>query len=324
MRDDAVSFDLPEGETGNILAMINFGDRMEVFTEKSTFNMISPETIDPEKNHQETPWVYTKISDFGASNPLVANTVLLADDFLKQLFSNQDPKRFGIIHKVSDIRNVLLECLLSLQSYSKELNKEIEKFESNKSTMNGKAHAYFPQLKNIDGFSTVFLIAAKRCIQEISVLINMFIPLKVKHGRIDVLLREIESEHSYAEDLIGVLRENLPMCFHVFSLRNAQEHAATRDNPLIIKNFSIENGIELTFPKWGVKGDSLNLIHIQADSILTFLITFFEEVFLTCTILIFPTFPVYKIVFNDNPNKKMPIRYSLHLSLPQIFPGGGD
>lgn len=318
MRDDAVSFGLPEGESGNILAMVNFGDRMEVFTEKSTFNIMSPETIDPERNHQNTPWVYTKTSDFGASNPLVANTVLLANDFLKQLFSDQDPKRFEIIQKVSDIRNVLLECLLSLQSYSEELKKEMEKFDSNKNVMNGKAHAYFPQIKNIDGFTTRFLIAAKRCIQEISVLVNIFIPLKARHGRIDFLLKEIEAEHAHAKDLIEVLSGNLPICAHVFSLRNAQEHAATRHNPLIVKNFHIENGIELTLPKWGVKGNSLSLIHVEADRILTFLITFFLEVFLSCSILIFPNFPLYNIILNDKPDEKMPISYSLQLSFPHI------
>ncbi|EKN5950108.1 hypothetical protein [Yersinia sp. 22-579] len=320
MRDDAVSFGLPEGETGNILAMINFGDTMEVYTEKSTFKMMSPDTIDPERNHHDTPWVYTKISDFGASNPLVANTLLLANDFLKQLFSEKDSKYLEIIKKVSDIRNVLLECLLSLQSYSEELKKEIEKFESNKKSMNGKAHAYFPQIKNIDGFTTSFLIAAKRCIQEISVLVNMYIPLKVKHGRIDLLLKEVESDHAHAKDLIEVLRTHLSMCAHIFSLRNAQEHAATRDNPLIVKNFSIENGLELSFPKWGIKGSPPALIHVEANDILAFLITFFEEIFLTCTTLIFPIFPVYNIFINDKPDDKMPIRYSLQLSLPDNFP----
>ncbi|MEQ5971031.1 hypothetical protein U2J09_06775 [Serratia liquefaciens] len=321
MRDDAVSFGLPEGETGDILTMINFGDRMEVFTEKSTFKLMSPDTLDPERNHQETPWVYTKISDFGASNPLVANTVLLANDFLKQIFAGQDTKRFEIIQKVSDIRNILLECFISLRSHVEELKKEIGKFESNKDKMNGKAHSYFPQIKNIDGFTTGFLISAKRCIQEISVLVNMFISLKAKHGRIDFLLKEVESEHAHAKDLIKVLRGNLPMCAHVFSLRNAQEHAATRDNPLIINNFSIENGLELSLPRWGVKGSSSSLIHVEADNILKFLITFFEEVFLSCAILSFPSFPVYKIFFNDKPDDKMPIRYNIHISLPDTFPG---
>lgn len=316
MRDDAVSFGLPEGETGNILAMINFGESMEIFTENSTFKMLSPDTLDPQRNHHEMPWVYTKTSDFGASNPLVANTVLLANDFLRQIFSEQDPKRIDIINKVSDIRNVLLECLIHLQSYSNELDKEIQKFERNKHIMNGKSHAYFPQVKNIDGFTTGFLIAAKRCIQETSVMVNMFIPLKTKHGRIDFLLKEIESEHADAKELIEVLREKLPMCYHIFSLRNAQEHASTTENPLLITNFNIENGNELLPPKWGVKGSTSNIIHLEANIILQFLITFFEEVFLTCVINILPKFPVHNITFNENPDEKMPIRYSLYLSLP--------
>ncbi|WP_054179568.1 hypothetical protein [Trabulsiella odontotermitis] len=232
MRDDAVSFSLPESETGDILAMIKFGDTMQIFTEKSTFKIMSPDTIDPTRDHQDIPWVYTKISDFGASNPLVANTVLLANNFLKQLLSEQDPKRIAILNKVSDIRDTLLEYLLSLQSYSSELEKEIRKFESNKSIMNGKAHAYFPQIKNLDGFATGFLIVAKRCIQETSVLVNMFLPLKNKHGRIDKLLKEVESEHTNAKDLIQVLHEHLPMCTHIFSLRDSQEHAATTAQPL--------------------------------------------------------------------------------------------
>lgn len=319
MRDDAVSFGLPEGETGKILAMINFGDIMEVYTENSTFKMMSPDTLDPDKKHHDIPWVYTKISDFGASNPLVANTILLANDFLKQLYSESDFKRIEIIKKVSDIRNVLLECLLSLQSYSEELKKEIVKFESNKKKMNGKAHAYFPQIKKIDGFTTGFLISAKRCIQETAVLINTFIPLKVRYGRIDLLLKEVESDHAHAKELIEVLRGNLSMCAHIFALRNAQEHAATRDNPLIVKNFNIENGLQLSFPKWGIQGNPFTLIHVEANEILTFLITFFEEVFLSCVVLIFPNFPVYKIFFNEKPDDKMPIRYTLNLTLPENF-----
>lgn len=320
MRDDAVSFGLPEGEIGDILAMVNFGDTMEVYTETSTFKMMSPDTIDPEKNHQETPWVYTKISDFGASNPLVANTVLLANDFLKQILPEQNSKHFDIIKKVKDIKNSLLECLISLNNYLGELKKEVEKFESNKDEMNGKAHAFFPQIKNIDGLTTGFLIAAKRCIQEISVLVNIFIPLKTKHGRINALLKEVESEHAYANALIEVLRAHLPMCSRVFSLRNAQEHAATTDKPLITTNFNIENGLDIYPPMWGINGDSFHFIDVEANEILIFLITFFEEVFLTCINLLFPSFPVYNIYFNENPDDKMPIRYSLHLSLPEMFP----
>ncbi|MFH6839476.1 hypothetical protein [Providencia sp. 2024EL-00732] len=319
MRDDPVSFGLPEDETGDILAMVNLGDIMEVFTENSTFKMVSPDTLDPDRKHQETPWIYTKTSHFGASNELVANTILLANEFLEQLFSIDSPKRLVIIQKVRDIRNVLLEYLCSLISFTEKLKEEIDKYDFNKNEMNGRAHAYFPQIKNIDGIATELLITAKRCIQEISVLVNCFITLKAKHGRIDKLLSEIESEHDNANELIEVLRNNLAMCEYIFSLRNSQEHAATTDKPLIVKNFNIENGLDLSLPKWGIKNDALNFIHIQANEILNFLITFFEEVFLACIILTLPNFPVYKIYFNDAPKKEKPIRYCLNLSIPDTF-----
>ena len=185
--------------------------------------------------------------------------------------------------------------------------------------MNGKAHAYFPQLKGLDGYATDFLISAKRCIQEVSVMVNYFLPLKSKHGRIDKLLQEVKANHQGATMLINVLKEYLPMCEHIYSFRNAQEHAATTDTPLIVNNFSFENGNELNAPKWGLQGQGLKYVYEEANEILSFLITFFEDVFLSCVSLVFPAFPKYEIVFNENPVKENPVRYRLHLSLPDEF-----
>lgn len=318
-RDEAVSFGLPEGEKGELLAMINFGDFMEVYTEHSTYKLMTPDSIDPERKHENVPWVYTKISDFGASNPLVANTVIMANDFLNQLYASEDSNRIQIIGKVKDIKNVLLNYLQSLQLLLDNSNSELEKFYQNKHMMNGKAHAYFPQLKGLDGYTTDFLISAKRCIQEVSVMVNYFLPLKNKHGRIDRLLQDIKVNHQGATMLINVLKEHLPMCEHVYNLRNAQEHAATTDTPLIVNNFSLEHGNELNPPKWGMRGGELKCVHEEANEILWFLITFFEEVFLSCASLIFPKFPKYEIIFNENPKKENPVRYRLHLSLPDEF-----
>lgn len=318
-RDEAGSFGLPEGEKGEIITMIDFGEFMEVYTEESTYKLMTPDSIDPKREHQNVPWVYTKISDFGASNPLVANTVIMVNEFLRQLYSNGDSNRIQIISKARDIKNVLLNYLLSLQSLIDNSNFEIKKFIENESVMNGKAHAYFPQLKELDGYATDFLISAKRCIQEVSVMVNFFLPLKSKHGRIDRLLQDVKTNHQDATMLINVLKEHLPMCVHIYNLRNAQEHAATTDAPLIVNNFSFENGSELNPPKWGVKGQGFKCVHEEANEILWFLITFFEEVFLSCVSLVFPTFPKYEIVFNENPVKKNPVRYRLHLSLPDEF-----
>ncbi|AIR62614.1 hypothetical protein F3J34_28235 [Klebsiella sp. Ap-873] len=318
-RDEPGSFGLPEGEKGEIISMINFGEFMEVYTEESTYKLMTPDSIDPEREHQNVPWIYTKVSDFGASNPLVANTVILTDEFLRQLYSNEDSNRIQIIGKARDIKNVLLNYLLSLQSLIDNSNIEINKFIDNENVMNGKAHAYFPQLKGLDGYATDFLISAKRCIQEVSVMVNFFLPLKSKHGRIDRLLQDVKTNHQDATMLINVLNEHLPMCEHIYSLRNAQEHAATTDTPLIVNNFKFENGNELNPPKWGLKGQGFKCVYEEANEILWFLITFFEEVFLSCVTLAFPTFPKYEIVFNKNPVKENPVRYSLHLSLPDEF-----
>lgn len=212
-----------------------------------------------------------------------------------------------------------MNYLLSLQSLIDNSNAEIKKFIENESVMNGKAHAYFPQLKGLDGYATDFLISAKRCIQEVSVMVNFFLPLKRKHGRIDKLLQEVKANHPEATTLINVLKEYLPMCEHIYSFRNAQEHAATTDTPLIVNNFSFENGNELNAPKWGLQGQGLKYVYEEANEILSFLISFFEEVFLSCVSLVFPAFPKYEIVFNENPVKENPVRYRLHLSLPDEF-----
>lgn len=316
MRDDAVSFKLPENELGEIQAMVDMGGVMEVYSEKSTFKMMSADSLDPERKNMKTPWIFTKTSNYGSSNPLIANTVLLANEFLNRIYSTQETKRHEIIKKVSEIRNILLDIFQSIESYNTELKSEIDKFNLNINLMNGKAHAYFPQIKNLDGFATSLLIAAKRCIQETSVLVNMFIYLKKKHSRIDHLLKEVELEHPYAKNLINVLNDRLPTCAHIFSLRNAQEHAATTDYPLIIENFTIENGCNLSFPKWNIKNSTSKCIHTEADFIINFLITFFEEVFITSIMLNFPSTPKYEVFFIESPDEKKPIRYDLQINLP--------
>lgn len=93
------------------------------------------------------------------------------------------------------------------------------------------------------------------------------------------MLQEVKANHTEATTLINVLKEYLPMCEHIYSFRNAQEHAATTDTPLIVNNFSFENGNELNAPKWGLQGQGLKYVYEEANEILSFLISFFEEVF---------------------------------------------
>lgn len=54
-RDEAGSFGLPEEEKGEIITMIDFGEFMEVYTEQSTYKLMTPDSIDPKEGANKYP-----------------------------------------------------------------------------------------------------------------------------------------------------------------------------------------------------------------------------------------------------------------------------
>ncbi|MFS7249094.1 hypothetical protein AB6869_21020 [Rahnella rivi] len=327
-RDEAVSFQLPENESGNIKALVDFGDYLEVYTETSTYKMVSPDSLDPESINDNMPWVYTKTADVGSRHSIVADTILMANEVLGKAIFTKDIDKVKLIMKVKDIKLSILECFDAIHELEKDIREQVNKFEKNSKLSNGgSAHLHFPQSKVLGKTTAAILIHAKRSIQEISAMINIFIPLKVVHGRIDKLIAEIKTSFSEYNDVISYLEDNLRFCERVFDLRNGEEHSLTSRKPLEIENFYLTPQNNIIMPTWGLKGDVKNSVLDEVFKIINFLVEFFENIFLICVHNFLIKNPKMVLINNPGITDDLPIRYSVSISPEWInsrFSGGSE
>ena len=96
----------------------------------------------------------------------------------------------------------------------------------------------------------------------------------------------------------------------IVEMRNAQEHPKPAKK-LIIKNFTLKPGNKISPPLWQISGEESYPIHSSMESIVSFLLSFIECVFLHCVMdNISSSFPYTVRALDDKSlDPQCPIKY---------------
>lgn len=313
-RDNAVAFKVPATKDGAIQRLVPLGDHMEIYTPEETFRMQTPESIDPDRTNPNAMFVNVKVADVGSSSPIIARTLLMANDMLdSRTILRDDAQREAALKLMHRIKTSLLHCEQAADDLLKSVHAQCEIFGQTEQAANPRTYANFPMVVDIDAKVTAFLIPARRVITDICQIPQHFWKLGNTHSNLEHLLdKEIAPLLGETHHMVQWFRKMVPAITRIVNFRNGQEHVGTtKGRPLVVKNFELLPTNEVHVPVWYLEGERPSSIADEVPRILNELLDFAEIMFVACVDANLPTFPPMVLQLNEKPDPLCPISYTL-------------
>jgi hypothetical protein len=316
-RESAGSMTFKEGD-GPIMRMVSCGDFMEVYKRNATFQVKTPDAIDPQKTNPNAPWTATHFPDIGCAHPIVARLMIGTDDMVKQaLFKNETNKDAITLHAQQ-----LKELLLACDAIAVRINADVEKIIAQvkaagvKSDNHGRAINPLPQVPNLPVDCQTFLNQANRAVRHISSMPTLFIELPRKDANFDRLAEHLETVVPAESRLLALVKENAPTVRRIVGLRNSDEHS---DGPkTVINNVSIAADGAMWVPQWGREGTDLLDIRWEMKEIVRYLLELAETMVVLCLQeSMSEKFPMV-FIRNPNPDPACPIEVSMTVDFARM------
>lgn len=322
-RDGAASFKLPSEKEGTIQRMIPLGEFAEMFTEEETFKVQSPESVDPARVNPHAMWVTAKIADVGSSSPIVARTLIMAHDMLRNRIPLSDDEKIkNVLLLVHKIKNNLLQCSHSSATYIEAEKEQAEVFANTVQGRGTRAYANFPVIPDIESTVTNFLISARRIITEVCQIPVHFWDTKQTHSSLDYLLdKELVPRLGNEHRMVVWFKERADRIRRIIEFRNGQEHGTTtKGAKLVIKNFELLPTNEVHVPLWYLDGQRPTSIAEEMPIMVEALVEFAETMLVGCIDVTLPDFPPMMVV-QAEPKPVCPVKYELIVDASRLkFP----
>ncbi len=312
-RHGACTLEL-KGGTGRIISQCSCVGFTEIYKVDMTFQIQSPEDLDPEEIDPNMSWVVTPMPGVGCGNEIVARLMVQSEEFIKIAIRDEKSKN-KIMHFMRQCKELLLICNSISQEMSSEVQKVIKSIKCGEIQYDTRNRVYnpFPYVTGLDDKCIRFLSNAKNFLQSLAEVFNIFYDTDCHgphfHKIRDILLKKFGEQNT----LYKLVNENEGTIKHIVSLRNAQEHP--EDEKLTIKNFTVAPGNKIKPPEWELRGSSKQDIGEEMAAITQFLLEF-AEAFLICCVFSSGKLAVpyiLKEVPESERNENCPIRYE-----PQI------
>lgn len=313
-RDNPGSFKVPATKDGAIQRLVPLGDHMEIYTPEETFRMQTPESIDPDRTNPHAMFVNVKVADVGSSSPIVARTLLMANDMLHdRTILRDDARREAALKLMHRIKTALLHCEQAADELIKSVRTQCESFSNTEQVENSRAYANFPVVADLDAKVTAFLIPARRVITDTCEIPQHFWGISRKHSNLDHLLdKEITPMLGEEHPMVQWGRKIAPIISRIVNFRNGQEHTSTtKGSPLVIKNFEALPTNEIRVPVWYLDGEPSISIAEDMPYMVDHLLCFAETMFVACVDANLPSFPPMVLQLIEKPDPVCPSLYTL-------------
>jgi hypothetical protein len=220
-----------------------------------------PDDIDPQLLHENAPIAQTLIVEKGSRNPIVARTILQAEDF-SRFFPRKEQYK-----KVQDIAWEVMFSLLALDriSGSIEASVEAKKSEIEKEFplyTDGESPPPPPIIEDLEIQFRSAVLIANHALNSISEIFPAFFEMKFKRGAFDRLLNWSIQTFGENDILTMMLRSDHRWINCWGEVRNALEHPKD-DYFVVINNFRILPNRQIQEPTWQLKHPSLDLFRPQ-------------------------------------------------------------
>jgi len=308
-----------EGGTGGITRMCPAVDFLEIYKIDKTFRLYTPESLDPEETDPNMQSTSKPSADVGSANKVVARVFIQASEAITNAPIADGISKDDVLRCMHRCKEFLLICEDKQVHIGKETSEICDKCKKGDLKTEGNHIKDFPQVDRLEEYCGAFLSNAKLTIQTSAELVNAFYHTQFDGPRFDKVLKWSQSSIKHNEPFVQFLADVQPSLKHIVDLRNAQEHPKA-NKMLIIDNFTLRPGNEITVPIWHITGEEPEPIHSTTAAIVDFLISTVESLFLHCLMdNIRSSFPFAVRVIPDTERDTVcPIKYRVEPVI--VFP----
>ena len=319
-RHSACSIELKGGASGivNMCPCIGF---VEIYKVDMTFQVQSPEDLDPEETDPNMSWVVKSMPGVGCGNEIVARLMVQSRTFVEILI-HDEKKMNKIMHYMRQCKELLLIC----DAISKEVSCDVQKISKQ---IDRKEIHYdrrmrefnpFPQVNELEDKCIRFLTNSKNFLQSLAEVFNIFYDGNCHGPHFHKICEILNNKHGNDHAFFLWVKDNQATIKYIVDLRNAQEHPKDSLH-LEIKNFSVANGNKITSPIWKLMGCREQHIDEEMKTITNYLLEFAELFLIFCAISSEKLGIPYVVVEipEAQRNKECPVRYQPEIDRSKLL-----
>jgi hypothetical protein len=233
-----------------VMEMVSTGEALFVFTNYSTFEVITPDKIDPKVEGASIPWAVVKHFSEGSRQTIIARTILQVISAKGLMFIDQKNTE-EFCKKVMPITVALMECYSIFDVARNEIDAAIEDVQKNYEKLRaGPSAIVIPSVHIFDAAARSFFGSAKRSISYItSALIDLLNLKGVSPGRLDKLNQKLSANNDFEGLLLNEMKNYERIARYITETRNAIEHP-DKNKYFESRNFSLDPARQLIPPAW--------------------------------------------------------------------------
>jgi hypothetical protein len=274
-RNRGGTVDIGTKEEGAIVETININERLIIVKEKSIYEFVLADTLDPKRERPNLPSsVHTKILDRGSDDPVVARIFLTA----KALFdTNYYPDsinvRKALLHTLEVVKE-LRAMEKEIEGYNSEHDKACNAYEERK----GVPAYMLPSIPDmLTRCKTIFQKADHAC-QYIMDVIRLFYPEMSEKNYYTDFEKFVTMKYGENDHFSKFLQQVVPFIMEIRRAPNCFEH---RKVELILTNFEIQDKGSLLMPTFEMNFDGSIIprqdLHTYLSNVMKGLMNSFEN-----------------------------------------------
>lgn len=274
IRDNGGTADIGTAEDGAIEQMFDVGNRHLILKERSIYEFILADQVDPERTNAKLPTqIQRLVLDRGAHSDIVCRSFLTAKRLIDTQFLGSE---FDVQKALTISLDVLIElCVLGneINAYLAQEQKLITWYEERR---NSKNYA-IPSLIDVKTRCKTIFQKADHISQGIMEIIRLFFPEFLIQHYYSQFLTFIEDKYNKTDPFSVFLSESVPFLEIVRNARNCLDHRRTET---IIKDFELQKEGNILSPTIEMNYRSSQLERMSLEQFLTIcnsnMLTIFE------------------------------------------------
>ena len=317
-RDAAISLSLDLDDGDRVVELVSRENGLFIVSRGKILRYRSPDELDPNLEHKSTPWTQSIVLPHGASDPIVARTIIQTARIAEILFR----KDSEIYNTLSDISWEIMHSLVSLRFIRERLERQVDDIVGViEHDMNAFTSGNTPKpLPIVEYYDIEFRSFVNEVKRALSIISNLFQPLtgqgKFINGHFHAAKDWADETPNY--DLLAKMLGGDQRWIKTWvDIRNAIEHP--KANKFVeTANFKLEANRSITLPTWRLihpehqdMNEPQNLLDAMSICIEN-LLKFYEDlqIVLIGGQLLPPAKIAYEVIPEKLRNSDLPLRYN--------------
>ena len=249
-RDAAITLELHLDSDDAVLTVISRESGLFSVTKRKIIRVRSPDDIDPSLEHDSVPWEQSLFLPHGASDPLVARTIIQTERLTEMFFA----KTTSEYRALSDVSWEIMSSLVSLRFIKDRLEKQINKLiplieQDMDAYTKGQSPKPLPIVEYYDIEFRSFANEVRRALNTISELFPILAEKHFTGGKFDKAQKWAEEDRGKDSLLAQMLKGDQRWIKAWIDIRIAIEHPE-KDRFVETMNFSLEADRGIRLPTW--------------------------------------------------------------------------